>query len=36
MTYTGLVHICPLLQQNLHHFGVTIASSSEEWNEAIL
>ena len=28
MTYICLVHICPLLQQHLHHFSMTILSST--------
>ena len=36
MTYIGLVHICPLLQQHLHHFGMTIVSSHVERGLAII
>ncbi len=36
ISYTGLVHISPLLHQQLRHFGVTIASSREEWGAAII
>ena len=30
MTYIGSVHICPLLQQQLHHIGMTTLSSPVE------
>ena len=35
MTYTGFVHICPLLQQRIHHFNMTIVSSPLERGVAI-
>ena len=30
MTYNGFVHVCPLIEQQLHHFGMTIPSSTVE------
>ena len=34
--YIGLVHICPLLQQQLRHFGMTLLSSPVERGPAII
>ena len=36
MTYIGFVHVCPLLQQRIHHFNTTPGNSNVERGVAII